>query len=75
MKKWLIILLLFPFSCIAQIYKYIGVEDGLSNRRVYSIQKVRKGSMWFLTHEGIDRYNGKEFTQQKLMDGKEEFNS
>ena len=75
MKKWLIILLLFPFSCIAQIYKYIGVEDGLSNRRVYSIQKDRKGYMWFLTHEGIDRYNGKEFKQYKLMDGKEEVNS
>ena len=75
MKKWLIILLLFPFSCIAQIYKYIGVEDGLINRRVYSIQKDRKGYMWFLTHEGIDRYNGKEFKQYKLMDGKEEVNS
>ena len=75
MKKWLIILLLFPFSCIAQIYKYIDVEDGLSNRRVYSIQKDRKGYMWFLTHEGIDRYNGKEFKQYKLMDGKEEVNS
>ena len=70
MKKWLIILLLFPFSCIAQIYKYIGVEDGLSNRRVYSIQKDRKGYMWFLTHEGIDRYNGKEFKQYKLMEAK-----
>ena len=75
MKKWLFILLLFPFSCIAQIYKYIGVEDGLSNRRVYSIHKDRKGYMWFLTHEGIDRYNGKEFKQYKLMDGKEEVNS
>ena len=32
MKKWLIILLLFPFSCIAQIYKYIGVEDILSKK-------------------------------------------
>lgn len=31
--------------------------------------------MWFLTHEGIDRYNGKEFKQYKLMDGKEEVNS
>ncbi|WP_455584366.1 hybrid sensor histidine kinase/response regulator transcription factor [Bacteroides sp.] len=75
MKKWLFLLLLFPFSCAAQIYKYIGVEDGLSNRRVYSIQKGKKGYMWFLTHEGIDRYNGKEFKQYKLMDGKEEVNS
>lgn len=75
MKNWLLILLLFPFSCVAQIYKYIGVEDGLSNRRVYSIQKDKKGYMWFLTHDGIDRYDGKEFKQYKLTDGKEEVNS
>ena len=31
--------------------------------------------MWFLTHEGIDRYNGKEFKQYKLMDGDIEVNS
>ena len=28
--------------------------------------------MWFLTHEGIDRYNGKEFKRYKLMDGDKE---
>ena len=59
MKKWLFLLLLFPLTCIAQTYKYIGVEDGLSNRRVYAIQKDRKGYIWFLTHDGIDRYNVK----------------
>lgn len=31
--------------------------------------------MWFLTHEGIDRYNGKEFKRYKLMDGDAEVNS
>ena len=72
MKKWLFLLLLFPLTCIAQTYKYIGVEDGLSNRRVYAIQKDRKGYIWFLTHDGIDRYNGKEFKHYKLQDGKEE---
>lgn len=75
MKKWLFLLLLFPFVCNAQTYKYLGVEDGLSNRRVYCIQKDSVGYMWFLTHEGIDRYNGKEFKQYKLMDGNEEVNS
>ena len=25
--------------CGAQIYKYLGIEDGLSNRRIYRIQK------------------------------------
>lgn len=51
MKKWIFLILLFPLTCIAQTYQYIGVEDGLSNRRVYYIQKDRTGYMWFLTHE------------------------
>lgn len=75
MKKVLFLLFLLPFAAFAQTYKYIGVEDGLSNRRVYCIQKDRKGYMWFLTHEGVDRYNGSEFKQYKLMDGDKELNS
>ena len=75
MKKWIFLSLLFPMLCYAQTYKYIGVEDGLSNRRVYCIQKDKRGYMWFLTHEGIDRYNGKEFKHYKLTDGSEELNS
>jgi len=77
MKKYFFfyILLLLPIIGIAQTYKYIGVEDGLSNRRVYAIQKGPKGYMWFLTHDGIDRYNGKDFKPYKLMDGDEEVNS
>ena len=71
----LFVYLLFSLFCAAQTYKYIGVEDGLSNRRVYAIQKGPKGYMWFLTHDGIDRYNGKDFKQYKLMDGEEEVNS
>ena len=31
--------------------------------------------MWFLTHDGIDRYSGKDFKSYKLMDGDEEVNS
>ena len=66
MKKWLFLILLFPLICVAQTYRYLGVEDGLSNRRVYCIQKDKTGYMWFLTHEGIDRYNGKEFKRLSL---------
>lgn len=69
------ILVLLPLLCVGQTYKYIGVEDGLSNRRVYAIQKGPKGYMWFLTHDGIDRFDGKEFKPYKLMDGDEEVNS
>ena len=39
------------------------------------LQKDNAGYMWFLTHEGIDRYNGKEFKRYKLMDGDKELNS
>lgn len=75
MKKILLFLSLLPLFSFAQTYKYIGVEDGLSNRRVYYIQKDKIGYIWFLTHEGIDRYNGKEFKQYKLMDEGRELNS
>lgn len=65
------------FFCpmLAQTYKYLGVEDGLSNRRVYAIQKGPKGYMWFLTHNGIDRYDGKNFKQYRLIDSEIEVNS
>ena len=49
MKKWLFLILLFPLICVAQTYRYLGVEDGLSNRRVYCIQKDKTGYMWFLS--------------------------
>ena len=43
----------------SQIYKYIGLEDGLNNQKIYHIQKDQRGYMWFLTQEGVDRYDGK----------------
>ncbi len=70
-----VLLILCTLSVTGQTYKYIGVEEGLSNHRVYGIQKGPEGYMWFLTHNGIDRYNGQEFKHYKLMDEKEEVNS
>ncbi len=74
MKKWSIfILVLLPLgTLLAQSYKYIGVEDGLSNRRVSSIEKDKKGYMWFLSQEGVDRYNGKDFKQYKIAESNDE---
>lgn len=59
-------LFFLPFIATAQTYKYIGVENGLSNRRIFDIQKDSIGYMWFLTNEGIDRYNGKDIKHYKL---------
>ncbi len=77
MKRCLLSLLLLLSTLLspAQIYKYIGVKEGLGDRRVYAIRKGKEGYMWFLTHNGIDRYNGKEFKLYKLTDGGKEVNS
>ena len=66
MKYIVYILLFFPVWVTAQTYKYIGIEDGLSNRRIFNIQKDTQGYMWFLTNEGMDRYNGKDIKHYKL---------
>lgn len=49
-----------------QIYKYIGLSDGLSSRNVYDVEQSNGGFMWFLTDNGIDRYDGTETTNYKL---------
>lgn len=56
----------FITSVSAQLYQYLDTSNGLSSRRVLSIQKDNKGYMWFLTHEGIDRYNGKQYVHYTL---------
>ena len=72
MKKTLltiIILFLGTFSVSAQLYRYLDTQQGLSSRRVIAVEKDQKGYMWFLTQEGVDRYNGKQFTNNILSDG------
>ncbi len=73
MKRILpLLLLLVSIFSFSQDYKYLSVENGLSNRKVYSIQKDKEGYMWFLTHDGIDRFNGSLFKNYKLsIDGKD----
>ena len=61
MRRLLLFVFLFINATVSkgQIYKYIGLEDGLNNQKIYYIQKDRRGYMWFLTQEGVDRYDGK----------------
>lgn len=61
-------LLLFSFlSLQAQIFEYIGMENGLSSRRVISIRQDAQDYIWILTHKGIDRYNGKQFKHYSII--------
>lgn len=75
MKYIIYILFFFPIWVTAQTYKYIGTENGLSNRRIFSIQKDAQGYMWFLTNEGMDRYNGKDIKHYKLNKDDNTFDS
>lgn len=47
----------------------------MSNRRIFDIQKDSIGYMWFLTNEGIDRYNGKDIKHYKLIEENKESSS
>ena len=60
----LLALLLVVRTAPAQAYKYI--EEGLSSKRVYAIQKDGRGYMWFMTHAGMDRYDGNDFRHYRL---------
>lgn len=75
MRNIVLFLFLLPLMAYGQTYKHIGVEDGLSNRRIYNIQKDRQGYMWFLTNEGMDRYNGKDIKHYKLIEENKQLSS
>ena len=75
MRNIILFLLLLPLMAYGQTYKHIGVEDGLSNRRIYNIQKDHQGYMWFLTNEGMDRYNGKDIKHYKLIEENKQLSS
>ncbi|MGV8090552.1 MAG: two-component regulator propeller domain-containing protein [Mangrovibacterium sp.] len=40
----------------------VSVKDGLSQGVVYCIYQDKQGLMWFGTGDGLNRYNGYEFT-------------
>ena len=45
----LLFFLLTALPVPAQIYKYIGTQEGLSSRRVLAINKDSRGYMWIQT--------------------------
>ncbi len=68
----LLTLLLTASFSFSQTYKYIDVQDGLSNQNVYAIQKDKKGYIWLLTMSGVDRFNGREFRNYRPSIGLQE---
>lgn len=65
--RLVLLLMLWSYTpAHSEIYKYITLENGLSSRNVYAVQQSNGGFMWFLTDNGIDRYDGSEITNYTL---------
>lgn len=58
-----LIIILYGFPGYGQLvaFKYLTVEDGLSQNTVVSITQDSLGFMWFATRNGLSRYDGYDF--------------
>ncbi|MBQ8806945.1 MAG: response regulator [Bacteroidaceae bacterium] len=63
----LTLLFLANFSLIeAQVYRNLTTANGLKNNNVYSIARDKEGFLWFLSSNGVDRFDGLDFIHFKL---------
>lgn len=44
------------------LFRHLSVEDGLSHEGVHAVLQDRQGLMWFGTQDGLNRYDGYDFT-------------
>lgn len=67
--QFLVPLVFIPQLAIAQpsitYYETLSVEDGLSQGYIHCIYQDSQGFMWFGTNDGLNKYNGYEFTVYK----------
>ena len=68
-KQILLLILSGIFSCslFSQItepisFIHIGLNEGLSQSTVFDIAQDKHGSMWFATYDGLNKYDGYNFT-------------
>jgi ligand-binding sensor domain-containing protein/DNA-binding response OmpR family regulator/nitrogen-specific signal transduction histidine kinase len=76
MKKYHLIILICCFilqihSLYALSFRHLDVEDGLSSRQIFRINKDANGFIWLFTSMGIDRYDGMEFRHYQLAESPE----
>lgn len=60
---WIFALLLWHGTAAAQKieFNHLSIEEGLSSRTVFSLQKDAEGFLWIATDVGVDRYDGRIF--------------
>ncbi len=63
--------ILLPFCCLSQNSNFVtfGIEDGLINSQVKTLNQDASGTLWIGTLEGLTEYNGKSFTAYTQKDG------
>lgn len=64
---FIFIFFLTPLSAYSQLekhlsFKQLSIEQGLSQNSVVSIAQDSTGYLWFATQDGLNKYNGKDFT-------------
>lgn len=66
----LTIFLLYAFLLKAELaYQHFSIEDGMSQNTVMSIIQDHKGFMWFGTWDGLNKFDGYQFTTYKSHPG------
>lgn len=59
-------ILLVPFQALAQTqtirFERLSIEDGLSQNAILAIAQDTQGFLWFGTEDGLNKYDGYEFT-------------
>ena len=43
-------------------FTHVSIGEGLSQSTIFSIAQDLKGNMWFATYDGLDKYDGYDFT-------------
>lgn len=69
-----IFLFLLPFYLFSEVqenikFQHFSVADGLSQNTVMAIIQDKKGFMWFGTWDGLNKFDGHEFTIYKSKPG------
>ena len=49
-------------------FSHISINEGLSQSTVFSITQDNADNMWFATYDGVNRYDGYEFTIYRHSD-------